>query len=60
MDEGELEVQRRDKCAQHASQAHSNGRRSRIHGRNSGGVHRQVQKIFIANRLGLFQKTKEK
>ena len=24
----------------------SNGRRSRIHGRNSGGVHRQVQKIF--------------
>jgi Bacterial protein of unknown function (DUF899) len=22
------------------------GRRSRIHGRNSGGVHRQVQKIF--------------
>src|SRR6266568_802116 len=24
----------------------SNGRRSRIHGRNSGGVHRQVQRIF--------------
>src|SRR6058998_931265 len=24
----------------------SNGRRSRIHGRNSGSVHRQVQKIF--------------
>jgi len=24
----------------------SNGRRSRIHGRNSGGVHRQVQKSF--------------
>src|ERR1035437_2553402 len=24
----------------------SNGRRSRIHGRNSGGLHRQVQKIF--------------
>src|SRR4030088_952720 len=23
-----------------------NGRRSRIHGRNSGGVHRQIQKIF--------------
>jgi hypothetical protein len=28
-----------------------------IHGRNSGGVHRQVQKIFQANGL---QKTKEK
>src|SRR5260370_41112715 len=24
----------------------SNGRRSRIHGRNSGGVHRQIQKVF--------------
>jgi hypothetical protein len=24
----------------------SHGRRSRIHGRNSGGVHRQVQKTF--------------
>jgi hypothetical protein len=24
----------------------SDGRRSGIHGRNSGGVHRQIQKIF--------------
>jgi hypothetical protein len=41
----ELEVQRRDICAQHRKHS-SNGRRSRIHGRHSGGVHRQGQKIF--------------
>jgi hypothetical protein len=36
----ELEVQRRDICAQHASQAQQYGRWSRIHRRNSGTVHR--------------------
>jgi hypothetical protein len=33
--------------------------RSRICGRNSGDVHRQVQKILRANRLGLIQKASE-
>jgi len=32
-------------CGMHRKHS-SNRRRSRIHGRNSGGVHRQVQKIL--------------
>jgi hypothetical protein len=30
----------------------NNGRRSRIHGRNSRGLHRQVQKIFVSEMKG--------
>jgi len=30
------------------------------HGRNSGGVHRQIQKLFRPSGLGPFQKIKEK
>jgi hypothetical protein len=41
----ELEVQRRTYVPSMHRKHSSNARRSRIHGRNSGGVHRQVQKI---------------
>jgi len=42
----ELEVQRRDNVPSMHLKHSSDRRRSHILGRNSGGVHRQVQKIF--------------
>jgi DNA-binding HxlR family transcriptional regulator len=38
--------------------ASNDGRRSRIHGRNSGGVHRQAQKIFQSERSRSVSKNK--
>ena len=45
----ELEVERRTYVPSMHLKRSSNGRRSRIDGRNSGGVHRQVEKSFSEN-----------
>jgi hypothetical protein len=52
---------RGDTCVPSMHRKHSSdGRRSRMHGRNSGGGIGKFRKVFRASSLGLFQKEKEK